>query len=119
MTIVKASPNSKREFSVATMVEEKESSTSIKDHKGATSELRVESEKAGTIPAVGQGGEVYVSGVGQTESQSGETPGAEVGPRVSQEKDDMVQMEDIRDCKVTQAEEAGRVEEELEKNVNI
>lgn len=119
MTVVKASPDSKREFSVATMVEEKESSTSIKDHEGVTSELRVESEQAGIIPAVGQGGEVYVSGFGQTESQSGETPGAEVRPSVSQEKDEMMEMEDIRDCKVTQAEETGRVEEELEKNVNI
>ncbi|XP_029282917.1 flocculation protein FLO11-like [Cottoperca gobio] len=119
VTIVKASPDSKREFSVFTLVEEKETSTTIQDQKVETSEFRIESEKARISPAVGQGRDIYVSGVRQPESQTPETPGAEVRPRVSQEKDDMVEMEDIRDCKVTQVEEAERVEEELEKMVNI
>ncbi|XP_034399043.1 RELT-like protein 2 isoform X3 [Cyclopterus lumpus] len=110
VTIIKASPDSKREFSVVTLMEQEVSSTSIKQQKGATSELRVESEK---------GDEICVSGVGHRESQNEETPRAEVKPRVSQEKDDMVEMEDIRDCKVTQVEEEERVEEELEKMVTI
>ncbi|KAK5865308.1 hypothetical protein PBY51_016482 [Eleginops maclovinus] len=108
VTIVKASPDRNREFSVVTMVEEKESSTSIKDQKGETI----------ISPAFRQGGEVYVSAVGQPESQSGESPVAEGRPRVVQEKEDMVEMEDIGDCKVTQEEEAERGEE-LEKIVNI
>ncbi|XP_054453344.1 RELT-like protein 2 [Anoplopoma fimbria] len=109
VTIVKASPDSKREFSVVTMMEQEVSSTSIKEQKGATSELRVESEKAGISPADGQGGELYVLAVGQRERQIEETPRAEVRPRVIQEKDDIVEMEDIRDCKVTQVKEEERV----------
>ncbi|GLD62751.1 mucin-5AC-like protein [Lates japonicus] len=105
VTIVKASPDSTREFSVVTMVEDKESSTSIKDQEGETSELGAESEKAGLSPTVGRGGEVSVSGIGQPESQRGETSAAEGGPTLSQERDDMVEMEDIRDCKVMQASE--------------
>lgn len=86
VTIVKASPDSRREFSVVTTVEE------VKDQTGGTSE---------------QGGEISVSGVGQPESR--ETSGAEVKPTLGQDKDDMMEMEDIRDCKVMQ------VEEEMEK----
>lgn len=115
VTIIKASPDSKREFSVVTMVEDEESSTSIKDQRGETSELEAGPEKAGISPAVGQGGRIPVSCVGPPESQPGGTSGAEGRSMVSQEKDDMVEMEDIRDCKVTQAEEAERADEELEK----
>ncbi|GAA6218712.1 mucin-5AC-like [Lates japonicus] len=118
VTIVKASPDSTREFSVVTMVEDKESSTSIKDQEGETSELGAESEKAGLSPTVGRGGEVSVSGIGQPESQRGETSAAEGGPTLSQERDDMVEMEDIRDCKVMQVREAEGVEEEVEKMVH-
>ncbi|KAE8278182.1 RELT-like protein 2 [Larimichthys crocea] len=118
VTIVKASPDSKREFSVVTMVEEGESSTSIKDRKRETSELVVKSGKAGIGPTVGQGENVSISGFGQTESQLEDTPGAENRPTVSQEKDDMMEMEDIRDCKVTQVEEAERADEGLEKMVD-
>ncbi|XP_056295068.1 RELT-like protein 2 isoform X2 [Pseudoliparis swirei] len=118
VTIIKASPDSKREFSV-TMMEQEISLTSINEQRGATSELGVESEKAGINPAIGQGDEIYVSGVGHCESQCEETPRAEVKPRVSQEKDDMVEMEDIRDCKVIQVEEVEKVEEELEKMLTI
>lgn len=112
VTVVKASPDSSREFSV-------ESSTLIKDQKGETSEIRIESERAIISLAFGQGGDVFVSGVVQPESQSRETPVAEVRPRVVQEKEDMVEMEDIRDCKVSQEEEAERGEDELEKIGNI
>ncbi|XP_059202934.1 RELT-like protein 2 [Centropristis striata] len=119
VAIVKVSPGSKREFSVVTMVDENQSSTSTEDQKGATSELRVEPGKAGTNPEVDQGEEVYVSGVERPERQSRETPDAKVPPRLGQEKDDMMQMEDIRDCKVTQVEEAESVKGEFEKTVNI
>lgn len=103
VTIFKASPNSKREFSVVTMVEEEESSTSTKDQQRGTSELGVESEKVEISPTV--------SDVGQPESQHGENSGTQDRPTVSQDKDDMVEMEDIRDCKVTQMEEAKTFDE--------
>lgn len=82
VTIVKASPDSRREFSVVTTVEEEE--PSVKEQTGLTSE---------------QGGDVS----GQPESR--ESSGAEVKPALGQEKDDMMEMEDIRDCKVMQVEE--------------
>ncbi len=110
VTIVKASPDSKREFSVVTMVEEKESSISMNRQ---TSEPWVESEKAKITPAVSQGEKVYILDVEQPESQLGQISGVEDKPTVSQEKDDMVEMEDFRDCKVMQVEEAGRVDEKL------
>lgn len=103
VTIVKASPNSKREFSVVTMVEEEESSTSTKDQQRGTSELGVESEKVEISPTV--------LDVGQPESQHGENLGTQDRPTVSLDKDDMVEMEDIRDCKVTQMVEAKTVDE--------
>ncbi|XP_022057092.2 RELT-like protein 2 [Acanthochromis polyacanthus] len=86
VTIVKASPDSRREFSVVTTIEEEESS--VKEQTGLTSE---------------QGGEV------SEQPESRESSGAEVKQALGQEKDDMMEMEDIRDCKVMQ------VEEELEK----
>lgn len=101
------------------MVEEEESSTPIKDQRRETSDPLVESEKAGICQRGGQGGKVFVSGVGQPESQSEDTSRAELRPTVSQEKDDMVEMEDIRDCKVMQVEEAERVDDKLEEMVNI
>ncbi|XP_035506612.1 RELT-like protein 2 isoform X1 [Scophthalmus maximus] len=96
VAIVKASPDSKREFSVVTMLENKELSTLIKDQKEENYELGAELEKVDISSAVGQGE------TGQPESQRGKT-----GPMLSQEKDDMMEMEDIRDCKV---QEAKRVE---------
>lgn len=115
VTIVRASPDSKREFSVVTMMEEEEQSTSQKSQETEeTSEFGVESGKAGASP-LSQEGHVPISGAGQSGRQIKETSRS----MVSQEKDDMVEMEDIRDCKVTQVEEAERVEEEVEKAVNI
>ncbi|KAM7000497.1 RELT-like protein 2 isoform 1-T2 [Tautogolabrus adspersus] len=114
VTIVKASPDSKREFSVVTMLEREESST--KEQERETSELGVLSEKLGSRPAVDQEREVSVQSVGEPERQSGETSGAEVRPTVSQERDDMMEMEDIRDCKVTQ-EGDGQCAEEKMSNV--
>ncbi|KAM7417078.1 hypothetical protein PAMA_016944 [Pampus argenteus] len=117
VTIVKASPDSKRVFSVVTMEEKEEQSTSQKSQTGETSEFGVESEKVGASP-LNQGGHIPISDVGQHETQIRETSREEVRAMVSQEKDDMVEMEDIRDCKVTQVEEAERVEE-VEKMVNV
>ncbi|XP_026187016.1 RELT-like protein 2 [Mastacembelus armatus] len=94
VTIVKASPDSKREFSVVTMVEDEEFFTSIKDQKGTTSEL-------GDVCQ----GDVSLLGIRQTESQKEETA-ADVKLKLSQEKYAMMEMEDIRDCKVTQVQEA-------------
>ncbi|XP_034545230.1 RELT-like protein 2 [Notolabrus celidotus] len=101
VAIIKASPDCKREFSV-TMVEKEESCSSTKDQEGGNSELEAASEKMGRSPAVDQGREVSGPGVGGPEKQSGETSGADLKPTVGQERDDMVEMEDIRDCKVTQ-----------------
>lgn len=112
VTIVKASPDSKREFSVVTMVEEEESSTSLKEQKGKTSELGVESDKVGISSADSQGVKLSSSGVGPSESQCGETSGADDWPMIYQEKDDMVEMEDIRDCQVQQVEGADKMNEE-------
>ncbi|XP_030002312.1 RELT-like protein 2 [Sphaeramia orbicularis] len=89
VTIVKASPDSKREFSVVTMVEETEQDASQKRQRAET----------------------FLSSTGEPESQRGETSGAEITPSVSQDKDDMVEMEDIKDCKVAQVEEEEKVEE--------
>ncbi|XP_034454646.1 RELT-like protein 2 [Hippoglossus hippoglossus] len=71
-TIIKASPDSKREFSVVTMMEDEESTSLTKDQKRET----------------------------------------------CKEKEDMVEMEDIKDCKVMQLQEAERAREEVEKTVD-
>lgn len=97
VTIVKASPDSRREFSVVTMVEEE------RDQQRETSNLGVESEKADTSPTV--------LDVGQPPIQQGENSRSQDRPTVSQDKDDMVEMEDIKDCKVTQVEEAKTMDE--------
>ncbi|XP_029918612.1 RELT-like protein 2 [Myripristis murdjan] len=78
ISTVKASPNSQREFSVVTMVEEEKPSVSTESQTGETSEL------------------------GTTGGQKEDPSTALVGLTVSQDKDDMVEMEDIQDCKVKQ-----------------
>lgn len=103
VAIIKASPDSKREFSVVTMVEEEESSSSTKDQKRETSQLRIESEKAEI--------DSTVSDVVQPEIEHGENSATQDKQPASQEKDDMVEMEDIKDCKVTQMEETKLVDE--------
>ncbi|XP_041653115.1 RELT-like protein 2 [Cheilinus undulatus] len=108
VTIVKASPDSKREFSVVTMVENEDSSTPTKEQERETSEL---GDKSGTSSAVDKEREVFAPGVGEPKRQSGESSGAKVRPTVSQDRDDMMEMEDIRDCKVTQEEEVESREE--------
>lgn len=78
ISTVKASPNSQREFSVVTMVEEEKPSVSTESQTAETSEL------------------------GTTGGQKEDPSTALVGLTVSQDKDDMVEMEDIQDCKVKQ-----------------
>lgn len=89
VTIVRASPNSKREFSVVTMVEEEESSSSTNDQQREPSEP----QKEKLSPTV-----LDVRQPANSETQN--------RPTLSQDKDDMVEMEDIKDCKVTQMEES-------------
>lgn len=79
VTIVKASPDSKREFSVVTMVE----------------------EQKGTLETVAK-------------EEQQEIWGEEVRSTLSQDKDDIVEMEDIKDCKVTQGEEVETSELKVE-----
>lgn len=104
VTVVKASPDSRREFSVVTMVEEEESSASPEDKQRETLELGVGSEKADIHPTV--------LDVGKSQIGPGENSRLPDGPSSSQDKDDMVEMEDIQDCKVTQVEEAKTRDEE-------
>lgn len=83
------------------------SPASIRDKKGETSEPGVEGEDGGRVTAV----------VASRDDQS-QRSGVEVGPLLAPEKDDMVQMEDIKDCKVTQSATAG-VEEEVEEEGKV
>ncbi|XP_061581932.1 uncharacterized protein LOC133447306 isoform X1 [Cololabis saira] len=106
VTIVKASPDSKREFSVVTMVEDEGTPTSITDQKGRTSEH----ERRTGGPAASQQGKFSVSSVEEPESESKERSGMEVRPTLTKDNDDLMEMEDIRDCKVTQVEGAERKE---------
>lgn len=108
VTIVKASPDSRREFSVVTMVEVKKSSASPEDQQRETWQVGLGSEKADISPTVLDVGKPPIGP---------EHPRLPGGPSLSQDKDDMVQMEDIQDCKVTQVEEAQTREEEEEQEV--
>lgn len=105
VTIVKASPDSRREFSVITMVEEKELSASLEDKQRDAHALGDGSEKSNTNPSV--------SDVGNPLIGLGEDPRLPDGLSLSQDKDDMVEMEDIQDCKVTQAEDVKTFDEEV------
>lgn len=98
VTIVKPSPESRREFSVVTMVEEEQSSRPMKDQRGEASE----SERDGLSPAGGPGTLASVSHSGQY----AKTAGAEDGPMGSHEKDEMMEMA----CKVMQVEEVEKTE---------
>lgn len=105
VTIVKASPDSKREFSVVTMVEEKESSASSEDKQSHSHALGHRSENSNINPSVCDTGNPLI--------RAGEDPRLPDGPSLSQDKDDMVEMEDIQDCKVTQAEDAKAFDKEV------
>ncbi|XP_075994790.1 RELT-like protein 2 [Genypterus blacodes] len=103
VSIIKASPDSKRDFSVVTMVEEEET--------GDTPRVGIESEKLGVGPAESQAGDVSVPLFDRPKM----TLKAGSGPTASQDRDDMMQMEDIRACKVTQVEEREKEEEQSDK----
>lgn len=91
VTIVKASPNSKLEFSVVTMVEE-ESPSSTKAQQRESSEP----QKVKLSPT-----DLDIT---QPESRHGVYSESQDRSTLSQHKDEMVEMEDIKDCKVTQIE---------------
>lgn len=98
VTIVKASPDSRREFSVVTMVEEKELSALPEDKQRDSHALGDGSESSNINPSVSNGRNTLIG--------PAEDPRLPDGPSLSQDKDDMVEMEDIQDCKVTQVEDA-------------
>lgn len=110
VTIVKDSPDSKREFSAFTMVE-KENATTV-DQRLESSDDGFESEKKEMRPAVRKQEQIFV---GESDIKSQETVGAETRLYPSQDKDDMMEMEDIRDCKVTQVEGAKGLKEDTVK----
>lgn len=106
VTIVKASPDSRREFSVVTMVEENEASALRADKQNETHVLGDRSESYNISPSV--------SDVGNPRIGPGEDPLSPDRPFLSQDKvDDMVEMEDIQDCKVTQVESAKTFDKEV------
>ncbi|KAM4732370.1 RELT-like protein 2 isoform 2-T3 [Anableps anableps] len=113
VTIVKASPDSKREFSVVTMVD-KEDASSV-DQKFENSQDGFKSEREEISPGVRNQEQIFA---GESEFQSKETSAAETRPYPGQDKDDMMEMEDIRDCKVTQVERAEGLREDTEKMLN-
>ncbi|KAM4555247.1 RELT-like protein 2 isoform 1-T4 [Odontesthes bonariensis] len=112
VTIVKVSPDSKREFPVVTVVEKEEPSSPMKGQRGETSEHVFKLGKEEKSPAVCEQRGIPVFSVGQSESQSRESSGIEISPTLSQEKDVMMEMEDIKDCRVAQEDRAEGSEEE-------
>lgn len=103
VAIVKASPDSKREFSVVTLLDEEEPSYSSKDQKKEFAGGEEDS-------AVNQQGDFSVSG----DKECGPTSGAKVRPALCPEKDDLMEMDDIKDCKVTHVGGAKEMDEKGE-----
>ncbi|XP_027887223.1 RELT-like protein 2 isoform X1 [Xiphophorus couchianus] len=110
VTIVKASPDSKREFSVITMVDKEEASSS--DQRLKSSQDGFKSEREETNPTVRKQEQIFI---GESQTQRKETSGGETRSYPGQDKDDMMEMEDIRDCKVTQVEGAEGPREDTDK----
>ncbi|XP_017278634.1 RELT-like protein 2 [Kryptolebias marmoratus] len=110
VAIVKASPDSKREFSVVTLLDEEEPSPSPKNQKKESA-----GGEEGKCPAVSQQGDFSVSGG----KEGGPALGANVRPALCPEKDDLMEMEDIKDCKVTHVGGAERMEEEGEERMKM
>lgn len=98
VSIVKASPDSKREFSVVTMLEEEEPSASatVKEEGkiGETSDLQ--DSKFDVSPIVSKRRD-SVSGSVQTTTQDKELSTVQIVPSVSQGKDDIVEINDIKE----------------------
>lgn len=110
VTIVEDSPDSKRESSAVTMVGRDDATTV--DQRLESSVDGFESEKKEMSPAVRKQEQICV---GKSDIQSPETLGAETRLYPSQDKDDMMEMEDIRDCKVMQIEGAKGLKEDTVK----
>ncbi|CAL8267690.1 unnamed protein product [Boreogadus saida] len=98
VSIVKASPDNKREFSVVTMLEEEEPSIlTTKEETGETSDLKKDLEKVDISPTVTKTGYSSVSGSVQTTTLDKELSTVLVVPSVSQGKDDIVEMKDLQE----------------------
>ncbi|CAL8300997.1 unnamed protein product [Arctogadus glacialis] len=98
VSIVKASPDRKREFSVVTMLEEEEPSIlTTKEETGETSDLKKDLEKVDISPTVTKTGYSSVSGSVQTTTLDKELSTVLVVPSVSQGKDDIVEMKDLQE----------------------
>ncbi|XP_054879300.1 RELT-like protein 2 [Poeciliopsis prolifica] len=113
VTIVKASPDSKREFSVVTMVDKEEASSSNQRLKSSQDGFKSEREE--TNPTFRKQEQIFI-GVSQTQRK--ETSGGETRSYPGQDKDDMMEMEDIRDCQVTQVEGAEGPKEDTDKTLD-
>ncbi|XP_034036775.1 RELT-like protein 2 [Thalassophryne amazonica] len=99
VTIVKASPESLREFAVVTMVE-------IENPPASSHSQSAEVSDADSHRAEASGSEVT-----QPKEQRPQRPevfGEDVQPTMNQDKDDMMEMEDIRKCNVMQVEQRDR-----------
>lgn len=100
--IVKASPDSKREFSVVTMLEEEEPSDSatMKDKETKTRETSdVDSAKVDVSPSVSKRQDSSVSGSLQTVAQDKGLSTVHLVPPPRQGKEDLVEMKDITEVK--------------------
>ncbi|CAL8264359.1 unnamed protein product [Lota lota] len=102
VSIVKASPDSKREFSVVTMLEEEEpflSATKEEEETkiGETSDLKKDLAKVDISPIITKRGYSSVSGSVHTTTQDNELSTVHVVPPVNQGKDDIVEMKDLKE----------------------
>lgn len=77
--------------------------------KDSVSSVYQEGEGSEKSPAVRRQEETLAA---ESETQSRGSRGPETRPYLSQDKDDMMEMEDIRDCKVTQMEGGQKPNEE-------
>lgn len=102
VAIVKASPNSKREFSVITLLDEEEHSSSSKDQQKEPTGGPEEPH-----PATSLQGDLPPTAAKECSLTLEPRARAALGP----ERDDLMEMEDIKDCKVTHVGGAKRMEE--------
>lgn len=102
VSIVKASPDSKREFSVVTMLEEEEPSESAKTKDKETKTLEtsdLDSAKVDVSPSVSKRGDSSVSVSIETVAQDKQLSTVHVVPSVSQGMDDIVELKDVKEVK--------------------
>jgi len=112
VSIVKASPDSKREFTVVTMLEEEEPSESAKTKDKETKTLEtsdLDSAKVDVSPSVSKRGDSSVSVSIETLAQDKQLSTVRVVPSVSQGMDDIVELKDVKEVKQDEnQEEDGR-----------